>query len=858
MEIKFTKWNVIWIFHVFTIKLSEGLASIKGDLIFRPASLVSVGTNVTIICTNKLVTCTGFSTFKFEVNEVVRSPDWQNHTTSMIQLTHIREDHRVICYIECQGYRHVINMKELQVGHPPDRPINVQCRVEEFSTEMKCEWDKGRITGLPTRYEVHLKNLQTGEDVAASTNESVVTFPMNLTQNETHQIQIFAVNQLNQSESETEKFHLAEIVVPPTPVIRKIKISNTSLVIYIKWRNQTSENQRYCEVEYKTPKQPHWAPAGEEININNVILLKKIRNADSLRLRCREKFGKSYWSKWSGPHMIPPSAPEEIPNVWRLLGQQHPDGTQEVIILIAADPDDPPRTNVSSYEVYYYNGARTTSLKRCSSFMVQCDALIPKGVQMVFTAEHNPYGVSPAADLPLQEEDRNGPQNVTVGSLNSSSVLVQWQPPASSAEPIRWYVLQWMSDSCDGEHRNVSWKKIEKEQRNFTIQENVAPGQRVGVSLSAVYSTTVRRATTVYGYSQELEPKTGPSSVKIINPSLKARIIEWSEIAQCDRRGFITGYTLQIRQFTSETNVIYEVPESTRHLLFDKFNPEDQYSVCISASTRAGKGPEQCTNFHQDNDFTSYVGLLVGMACGVMVLATIILTLSGMQERVKKVLVLLLPECLHKEYPDVRKSSAVKSLQQESKESLIPLHSLLNLDPDIVEIEEMPIVLTSRPIPSANPSQEADIVNDVEEAPLIPTADFEVPEHTLGYRPQITNVTSPRRGSYCSPTYMLERQRRALESGSPGLPTNVTPLLNMADEIFKGLNLTITMDNNLYDEALQTMSNPTLQSLWENQTFIEKLLMSDVPGDQEICSPNLPEELDDTKFYFPQIFTGGL
>ncbi|XP_073498769.1 interleukin-23 receptor isoform X2 [Phyllobates terribilis] len=857
MEIKFTKWNVIWIFQVFTIKLSEGLVSINGDLIFKPASLVSVGANLTIICINKLKTCSGFSTFKFEVNEVMRSPDWQNHTASMIQLLHIREAYPVVCYIECHRFLHVINMKQLQVGYPPDRPMNVQCRVEEFSTEMKCEWDKGQITGLPTHYEVHLKNLQTGEDVAVSTTEAVVTFPMNMTQNVTHQIQIFAVNQLNQSKSETENFHLADIVVPLTPMIRKMNYSETSLIIYIEWRNQTSENQRYCAVEYKTLKEPNWTLAGEELNINNVILLKKIRNADSLRVRCREKFGKSFWSKWSAPHMIPPSPPGEIPNVWRLLGQRHPDGTQEVTILIAPDPDDPPRINVSSYEVYYDNKGVRTSLKRCFPFGVKCDALIPKGVQMVFTMALNPYGFSPAADLPLQEEDGNGPQNVTVGSLHSSSLLVRWQPPASSVEPIRWYVVQWTSDSCDGKHRKVSWKKTGKEQRNFTIQEDVAPGQRIGISLYAVYSTGVRRAGTLYGRSQELEPKTGPSSIKIISPSSKARIIEWSEIAQCDRRGLITGYTLHIKQFPNETNFIHEVPESTRHLLFDKFNPDKQYSVCISASTRAGKGPEHCTNFHQDNDFTSYVGLLVGMACGVMVLATIILTLSGMQERVKKVLTKLLPECLHKEYPDVRKSSAVKSLQ-ESKESLIPPHSLLPSDPDIVEIEEMPVVLTCRPIPSANPAQETNNINDVEESPLIPTAEIEVPEHTLGYRPQITNVTCQRRGSYCGPAHMLERQSSFLESGSPGVQSNDTPLLNIADDIFKGLNLTVTMDINLHDDALQSMSNPTLQSLWENQTFIDKLLMSDVPSDQEICPPSLPEEFDNTKFYFPQIFTSGL
>ncbi|KAM4021821.1 interleukin-23 receptor [Anomaloglossus baeobatrachus] len=860
MDTRRPQWKVIWIFQLFIIQVSEGFASFNGELIVRPASLVSVGTNLTIICINLLKTCSGEwdSTFIFEVNEVKRTPDWQNSTASMIQFVHIKEGYSVVCYIVCRRLRNVIDMVQLKVGYPPDRPVNIQCRVEEFSTEMICEWDTGRITGLSTRYEVHLKNLQTGGDDAKNTTVASVRFPVNVTQNETRQIQIFASNQLNQSESEIVKFHPADIVVPRPPVIRKMNSSDTNLIIYINWRNQTSENQNHCEVEYKTLKRPNWTLAGEEMNKNNVILLKKIRKADSLRVRCREKFGKRYWSNWSSPHTIPPSAPEEIPNVWRLLGPQFPNGSREITILIMPDPNDPPWINVSGYKAYYYNEGIPTGLSRCPSSGVQCAALIPKGVQMVFIIAYNPYGISPASELSLQEEDANGPHDVTVTPVNHTSMLVHWQHSASSAEPVRWYVLQWMSDSCDGKQTNILWQKTGKEQRNVTIQENVVPGQRVSISLYAVYSTGVSTPRTVYGYSQELEPKTGPSSIKIINPSLKTIMIEWAEIPLCDRRGIISGYTVHITQIPKGTYFTYDVSGSTRHFLFNKFNPEDQYSVCISASTSAGKGPTRhCTNFQQDNDFTGYIGLLVGMAFGVMVLATIIMALSGMQERVKKALNLILPKCLHSKYPDLRKSSAVKSLQAD-KENLVPSHNLLLLDPDIVDIEVMPKKVTSRPIPLENPARETNNGIDVEEAPLIPTAEIEVPDTTLGYRPQIANVTSQNQSSYFSPTHMLDRQITTSESGSSEIPTNDMLLLNIADDIFKGMNLTVTMGINLDDEALQSSSKPTLQSLWENQTFMDKLFMSDVPGDQDICSPSLLEEFDDTKFYFPQIYTGGL
>lgn len=857
MEIKLSKWNVIWIVHVFIMKLSEGLVSRNGELIFRPASLVSAGANLTIICiNNKLENCTGNRKFLFEIESKERNPDWQNQTTSMIQLIDVREGLHVTCYIECHSRWHVVNMLQFQVGYPPDRPTNVKCSLEKFSAQMKCEWDTGKITRLPTRYTVHLKNLQTGDGATESTTEAVVIFPVNRTQNEKHQIQIFAANQLNQSESEVVQFHLADIVVPLTPVIKRINISDTSLIIYINWRNQTSENQRYCAVEYKTLKQLSWALAGEESPRNNTISIQKIPNADSLHVRCREDFGKSYWSNWSAPHQIPPSAPEEIPNVWRLLGQRLPDGAQEVTILIASDGDDSPRINVSGYEVYYYNQGVRTGLKQCPSPVLQCVALIPMGVQAVSIAAYNPYGFSPAVDIPIQEEDGSGPQNVTAKSLDPTSMSVRWQRPFSSTEPLRWYILQWMSDSCDGKDRSVSWRKTGKEQTHFIITDNVAPGHRVTISVYAVYSTRVSRPGTVYGYTQEFEPKTGPSSIKIVKPSLNARVIEWAEIPLCDRRGFITGYTVYIKQYPNGSDFTYEVPGSTRQYMFNKFNPDEQYSVCISASTIAGKGPaDHCTNFHEDNDFNSYTGVLVGMAFGVIVLSAIILTLSRIQKRVK-IGLLLLPKWLHEEYPHVERSSALKSLLA-NKESPGLVLSLLTDDPEIVEIEVLPKEVPSPPIPSTSPAQETNNMMEADESPLIPPANIEVPEQ-LGYRPQIANVTFQERDSYCSPSHMLDLQRAAMGSGSPLIPTNNTFPLNNTEDIFKEMNLMVTTDIDLDDGPLQSTTNSTPQSLWENQRFIDRLVMADVPGDRVICTPSLLEEFDDRKSYFPQISTRGL
>ncbi|XP_071983042.1 interleukin-27 receptor subunit alpha-like isoform X2 [Engystomops pustulosus] len=711
---------------------------------------------------------------------------------------------------------------------------------------MRCEWNTGHETDLPTHYRVQLQDLDTGEVSAVNTSGAAVTFPVNATLNNLHRIQIIAANPLNVSASEAAIFRLEDIVLPLTPEIKKIHVSDTKLTIYINWRNQTSR-QRHCEVEYKTPRRPEWSLAGKEININNTVSLRKMRKADSVRIRCREEFGKSYWSKWSAPHPVPFTAPEEIPNVWRILGRKFPDGAQEVTILIASYPDDSPRINISGYEVYYYHHGVRTGVRRCPPAGVQCVALIPGGVQTVFIAAYNPYGFSPAMDLPVQEDEGSGPEEVTAQSIDRTSLSVQWRPPRRSAERVRSYLIQWISDNCDGKHRNVSWHKTAPEQRNFTITGNVTPGQRVTVTVYAVYGASVSSPSVVYGYTQEREPAAGPSPIKIVTSLLDARL-EWAEVPQCDRRGFITGYTVYIRQNPNGSRFTYEVHGSTRQLLFKKFNPDARYSVCISASTRAGEGPaDHCTNFHHDEDVSSYTGLLLGMAFGVIALTGVILTLSKIRKRVKKTLILLLPKFLHEEYPRVERSSAVRSLQSD-KEDPEPLRSLLPDDPESVEIEELLKEETSPPLTSTDPTEDPD---NMMEAPLIPTNDMEVPEHTLGgYRPQIAKVTSQIRDSYCSPSDMLDLQRMVIRSRNPEIPSNNLLLSNITEDLFKGMS---PNGSDLGDVLLQFTPDPTLHSLWESQTFMERLVMADGPGDTMDFTPSLPEEPDGTKSYFPQI-----
>ncbi|XP_063795202.1 interleukin-23 receptor isoform X2 [Pseudophryne corroboree] len=818
MGTKFSEWNIIWIIHIFTtMEALRGLVPKSGIVLLKPASAVYLGSNVSIICVATRDPCNGRGEFLFRLNRTTRQPDRGNHTSSMLQLFSVTESHHVICHLECDRWKHLVDVVWLRVGYPPDPPRHVKCSLDESSTEMRCEWDPGRETRLPTNYSVLARNLQTGQEATVRGEAAAVTIPVNRTENGTYTIQITAANQLSHSESAVVLVQLADIVVPVTPVITKIDVLVSNFVISINWRNQTSENLRYCELEYSKLREPTWTLVGEKINKNNCLSIGKIQNAHSLRVRCREETGSSYWSKWSDPYVMPPSAPEDNPNVWRVLGPDYPDGSQEISILISPDPDELPQRRITGYKVFYLHRGIESVLRDCSPSGIQCVAVLPKGVKTVFISSYNRYGTSPASEIPVWENAESGTQNLTVSSGLLTSMPVQWQHPCCSGDNLRSFILQWSPDSCDGKQKTISWQKVEKEETNFTINE----------------------------------PKTGPKLEK------DARRIWWDEIPLCDRRGFITEYTLHLESNGLQTKS--KLPESTRHFALDRLDPSELYSVCISASTSAGDGPaDHCTLIHPDNSLHSYIGLLLGIGVGAIALTILFLNVSTIGERLKTAVMVFLPKYLHEEFPRVDNSKALKALQA-NREDAEPTSCPTYSDPEITEVQE----LISYPVPMAEAFEVAE-ETAAEDEPLLthPTND-ELPEQTLGYRPQLAEPKIQRNDSYCSPTHMLDIQRVTQRLESPRLTSDMkenTVLWDSGAEmdlnVFKAIKLLQIdgIDQNKDSGPLQAAANDNSRRIHRENPVETQT----VPTDQLICTlPGGLKEFTDVHSYFPQIFAKG-
>ncbi|XP_073449880.1 interleukin-12 receptor subunit beta-2-like [Aquarana catesbeiana] len=900
-----SKWSVICIFHLFTATVSEGFYTRRGDMIFKPASVVPKGSDVLVICTYFKDPCRGRGQFVFDVNENYRKPDWQNGTLSTMQLLGVTGRYHIICYLECVR-KHIINETNLQVGYPPDRPSKISCSLGELSSEMTCTWDTGKKTDLNTSYGVHVVNLQTKKSYVENKKDGSVRITVNRTRDEVFGIQITARNELNYSVSDMVLVRLSDIVVPITPIISEIRLLKSAFNISIRWRNQTSERLSFCEVHYKTPTDPSWKTIGQTSSTNKSFVINKIRTADSLRVRCREEIGNSYWSNWSAPLPVPPSAPEGTPNVWRILGSEYPNGTQEVTIFITKDIEEIPQRTILGYKVFYLDKENRATLRTCSVSEVECVTLVPKGVKMLLVSAFNRYGISPRSNVYTKEEsDLPQPGNLTATTW---PIHVQWQSPPSRGHSLLWYVLQWNPDNCDGKHRNVSWQKLSKDRTHFSLNDTISADQRVTILLYAVYSSGVSRPSTV-----EFKPESGPDYITIEKILPNTLLIKWMEVPVCKRRGFITTYTLNVTERSSSVQYTYN--SEARQFTFKDYNPDRRYSVCISASTKAGQGPDSCSFIEPDKRLQNYFEPLLGTCLVAITLTTLVLVLLIIRKRIKSILRLWVPKYLYEEYPNVRNSVAVQFLQEKPEDSVSfpnPSYS----DPEITDVQEalqFKYAAIIRETPEAHPLLQTTTDDTVVElvdkvVPLMTTTDDNMVEHMAevgqplqttadnfteqtsgyrptddnkvehmakvgpplqiamdnmtehmsGYRPQAARPNLQSQDSYCSPFHLLDIQREAPRLDGPIDGSDRNDTFQMDFSLFQGMDLQVLHDGALEDDSTSLQVMASMAAWSEHQKYRDLTEMADILSSKLNCHLLLDHRgLQDTDPYFPQMFARG-
>ncbi|XP_075471572.1 interleukin-12 receptor subunit beta-2-like [Ascaphus truei] len=892
------RWQVAWIVIVFAMNMCEGFVECSGYITVEPAPVFLMGSNITITCISIIKDCSALDNLSMFLNDSVAKPDWRNQTSATIRLTDVRESYTVTCFINCKGREHLLCVAILHAGFPPDRPTNVTCSREEKSVYMMCAWERGQYTHIHTAYTVHLNNLQTTEEqIFVGSNN--VTIPVNRSQDTAFEVVVRASNALGQSQSYLVHVLLEEIVVPVPPVIIQAEILNGSrFKILIQWRKQRPANCS-CELGYGTVRErgPAWSGVEEQVlNKSNVLLMMISLEAQALRVRCREARGESYWSGWSHPYLIPETAPSGTFNVWRLLGPVYPNGSQEVIVLIQRTAPDFPWGRTVGYNVFCREGGEETVIQMCNKSEMQCSTAVPEGIGTIFIASYNSHGQSSPSHIPVRqlEADTNGfpaPQNVTITSGLQTSILVEWEPPEKTDEFVLWFVLQWLPAPCDEKQQNVSWQKVQRNETHFYIEDQIKTGRRLNISLYAVYSNGVSRPSTGCGFSQESKPIRGPSAS--VQTSFGDKIlILWSDVPLCEQMGFITDYTIYFKEGSSGSVTQYK--SSVRHFWFRSLNPDAIYSVCVTASTAAGKGP--CGNsvvfihvlwnrhpcfstvsrppilgklgttdfFPLGKSLQNYAGLLLGISFGAIILTAFALTLlfkKTIRRRIKTFVVSSAPKCLHEDYPHVENSTAVKSLQV-NRGVISPCSPPLYSDPEITEVQEILLQENiSYPILRAEYAEVTkNNAHNAESITLLNSPHINTPEQTVGYRPQTAQTNVGKGDSYCIPSHI------ALSSESDMVDPNAKALFwtsgtGIQAVGFQEVDFLLNSRNIKKHDIpglLQTEPNVSLEYTWESQLSGGVIEAQTFPPEDRACCPTTGvEEFSGTKTYFPQMLARG-
>ncbi|KAG8437139.1 hypothetical protein GDO86_008004 [Hymenochirus boettgeri] len=821
---------------VLAIRTCQGFIKCSGNVIVKPSAVVPVGTNVSIMCISSVKDCQGAGTISICLNYKCIKPDWMNRTMAGIQLYDIRTAYFIYCSIDCSGVNHAICWKDLEVGFSPESATNLTCSYEENSSIMTCTWDKGRASNIRTEYAAHFKNLQTKEChwVNIPPEYYNVTIPVNRSRDKLFELFIKAKNDLGESVSDVLQILLDDIVVPADPVI-KVEDLNLHFKILVNWRNQTFTHLHFCQLAYKSGKSLWTLVTKQAMNKKNALLLSAHLEAQAVKVRCKDEGGQGSWSRWSEPTEFPQKGSQMAPDVHC--------------------------RNVSGYKIYFKNKRKGKQMiKVCERSQIQCSVLVPKEIIDIFIVAYNTYGESPPRLVTILQDQQGqidfpAAQNVTVISGQNLPIQVQWNLPKTSATPLHWFLLH-LVHPCDGKQKD-SWQALPKEQTYFEIEDTTEAGSQVNISLYAVYNSSLSKPCLAYGFSEESEPKAGPNEIEE-KAYGEHTIIQWQEISLCERRGFITGYTVHLSEEPNGNTTKYK--STSREFIFRNIKPNTLYKMCLTASTRAGEGP--CGKhilLRKDTHLQSYVELLLIIGFGSIVLSFILILMfkKTIRIRIKLFVEYLTPEFLHEACPHLKNSTALQGAMQFPD----VYSNNLYFDPEYVSVEEL------LPHEMNTTAEYGSVVNGNENTALeilIQNSDVyksKESEQILGYVPQSAKTNVSRRDSYCSPSHMMNIQLAALSSESALGCTSqrhssksTTNMLHFQDDFLMDSNIVL-------HEILPSQVIPKNSSNISMDTHLSGAVTGLFPFclDKTVsCYTTTEDGFTVTKTYFPQVFAQGI
>ncbi|XP_045403748.1 interleukin-23 receptor [Lemur catta] len=336
------QWDAVIALYILFNWCHGGITNINcsGHIWVEPATIFKMGMNISIYCQATIKNCQPRKIYFYkngikETFQIIKT----NKTTAQLWYENFLEPQASIyCTADCPGrfQETLICGKDISSGYPPDVPDEVTCVIYEYSGNMTCTWNTGKLTYIDTKYVVHVKSLETEEEQQYLTSSYVNISTDSLQGGKKYLVWVQAANALGMEESKQLQIHLDDIVIPSASIISRAENINTTVSkTVIHWNSQTTIEKVSCEMRYKATTNQTWNVKKFDTNFTYVQQSEFYLEPNTkyiFQVRCQET-GKRYWQPWSSPffHKTPETVSQVVPKSF-----QHDSQSQNSGLLIAS------------------------------------------------------------------------------------------------------------------------------------------------------------------------------------------------------------------------------------------------------------------------------------------------------------------------------------------------------------------------------------------------------------------------------------------------------------------------------------------------------------------------------------------
>lgn len=723
-------WQVVFLFLV-NCKLCGCYGIACAGRIIVESNVVRLGTNLTVQCQSNTVRCGRRFAIDFNGETIFEKTNCSFVKTEIV----VNEPKSwVHCRVkEYENWRTVCG-QDLTAGYPPAKPTKFNCVTRRHSVYVNCSMVTTE-THLSTNYTVTFEHKWTSQSLQYEMKNGHVSIPRSVfNETLTYEVHVMGRNALGGANS-TFTFSVLNSVIPSTPEITKVEFQNGSFSPTIHWKS--SDDSLKPSIRFRSVhNNQDWVLGNvTELKDGPILMQQSLEPFMSYELELRVCVNSTNCSMWSYPFNItcPGIAPSHKLDVWRIVKKNDAHGLQDVTVLWKPYESEDYREDLLQYKLSYKENGKVQEVN-CTAHVTHDTLQLTLEVAEINVSAVTSTGSSPSAPVSLKYTGKPGPIITYLGRAPGGSVRLDWDLShyREDVERIMGFVVQWQQSP---EH--LQWKRLAKD-CSYTFLEDMQAGVLYNISLYIEEASGLSDPAFGQVYSKEEKPLTGPD-VSITSVGEKHILIQWEELEQEKRRGFITNYTIYFQRHTDKkliqnTSLPYTLPRS---LNWKPQDPQESFNVLVSAWNSAGEGPKgKVATCYSDrrltcgklvSDYTTdrmVAGFCLVAAVPIVILANL-MYLKCVRQRMVKMCMSMGVTWLFEKLPKFDNSNAIQLLKDESYRPWGPLPG--DSDPPLTPIEEV------------NPSWERQdsyptvLHEDVPETPVERQSCIECP-----YKPQRT------------------------------------------------------------------------------------------------------------------------